>query len=65
MTWCVSNTATEENAWREIRPVKLNQRKRIDGLVALIDAIAKMLGTPGAEPSVYLTRGVRSLADFL
>jgi len=24
-----------------------------------------MLGTPGAEPSVYLTRGVRSLADFL
>jgi len=63
MTWCVSNTATEENAWREIRPVKLNQRKRIDGLVALIDAIAKMLGTPGAEPSVYLTRGVRTLGE--
>lgn len=61
LAWCMSNLATEENAWREIRPVKLSQRKRIDGGVALIDAIAKMTATPAAQRSVYLTRGVRTL----
>ena len=65
MNWCVGNLAIEENAWREIRPVKINQRKRIDGGVALIDALAKMIATPYAAASVYATRGVRSLADYL
>jgi hypothetical protein len=39
----------EENHWREIRPVKLDQRKRIDGGVALIDALATLLVTPMAR----------------
>lgn len=39
MTMCVGNLAIEENRWREIRPVKISQRKRIDGGVACIDAI--------------------------
>ena len=60
-SWCLGNMGKEENAWREIRPVKLAQRKRIDGGVALIDALAKMTATPAAERSVYLTRGVRVL----
>lgn len=46
MTMCVGNLAIEENRWREIRPVKLSQRKRIDGGVACIDAIKKMQLTP-------------------
>ena len=54
----------EENTWREIRPVKLNQRRRIDGGVALIDGIWTMTKTPAAERSVYLTRGVLSLDEF-
>ena len=33
MNWCVSNLAVEENAWQEIRPVKISQRQRIDGPV--------------------------------
>jgi phage terminase large subunit-like protein len=45
-TWCVTNMAMEEYAWHEIRPVKIAQRKRIDGGVALVDAIAAMLETP-------------------
>jgi phage terminase large subunit-like protein len=61
--WCMGNMGKEENAWREIRPVKLAQRKRIDGGVALIDALAKMTATPAAERSVYLTRGVRVLGE--
>ena len=50
MTWCVGNMGKEENTWREIRPVKLSQRKRIDGGVALIDALAKMTATPYTPP---------------
>lgn len=46
MTMCVTNMAVEENAWREIRPVKISQRKRIDGGVALVVALAKMLTAP-------------------
>lgn len=42
MTMCIGNMGKEENTWREIRPVKLSQRKRIDGGVALIDAICTM-----------------------
>jgi len=42
MAMCIGNMGKEENSWREIRPVKLSQRKRIDGGVALIDAICTM-----------------------
>jgi len=63
LAWCMGNMGTEENAWREIRPVKLNQRKRIDGGVALVDALAQMTATPAAQRSVYATRGVRTLGD--
>jgi phage terminase large subunit-like protein len=58
MAWCVSNTATEENAWREIRPVKIAQRKRIDGMVALIDAVAKMVKAPLDEAPAWLSEGL-------
>jgi phage terminase large subunit-like protein len=63
MAWCISNMGKEENTWQEIRPVKITQRKRIDGGVALIDALAKMIATPAPEPLVYLTRGVRTLGQ--
>ncbi len=65
MAMCIGNMAKEENAWREIRPVKIAQHKRIDGGVALADAIWKMLKSPAPEASVYLTRGVMSLGDYL
>lgn len=42
MTMCIGNMGKEENHWREIRPVKLSQRKRIDGGLALIDAVHVM-----------------------
>ena len=57
MAMCMGNMGKEENAWREIRPVKINQRKRIDGGVALIDALVeddedaggRALGVPEAR----------------
>jgi len=72
MAMCMANMGKEENTWREVRPVKLHQRKRIDGGVALIDAIWKMTKTPAAPPNVYNTRkdadgkfrGVLSLDEY-
>ncbi len=61
--WCMGNMGKEENAWREIRPVKISQRKRIDGGVALIDALAQLTATPASARSVYLMRGVRVLGE--
>lgn len=65
MTWCIGNMGKEENSWQSIRPVKLHQRKRIDGGVALIDAICTMERTAPQADSVYNERGVLSLADYL
>jgi phage terminase large subunit-like protein len=54
MNWCMSNLAIEENKWQEIRPIKVNQRTRIDGGTALILALAMLLRQPPApEPPTY------------
>lgn len=55
--WTINNMAIEENAWREIRPIKIDQRKRIDGGVAIIDGLAVMGRTPEQPRSVYRERG--------
>jgi phage terminase large subunit-like protein len=52
LAWCVANMAIEENAWREIRPVKMTQRKRIDGGVALIDGLEGMGAIEDEDPPV-------------
>jgi phage terminase large subunit-like protein len=62
MDWCMGNMAVEENSWREIRPIKIDQRKRIDGGVALIVAEAVMLEVPSVEK---FSGVVRNLAEFL
>lgn len=50
LAWCIANMAIEENAWREIRPVKIAQRKRIDGGVGLIDGLERMGATAADDP---------------
>jgi hypothetical protein len=61
---CIGNMGKEENHWREIRPVKLHQRKRIDGGVALIDGICVMERTdPEAGESVYERRALVSVGE--
>ena len=53
MAWCMANMAVEQNAWREIRPIKISQRKRIDGGVALIDGLERMTATSAAEKKQF------------
>jgi len=42
LAWCLANMAVEPNGWREIRPIKITQRKRIDGGVALVDGLERL-----------------------
>ena len=53
MNWNMSNLAIEENAWREIRPIKISQRQRIDGPVSLILALAMHLRHQPAPEKMY------------
>ncbi len=49
-----------------IRPVKPRKNaKRIDGVVATLIALSRLIATPELPPSVYLSRGVKSLGDYL
>lgn len=50
MAWNISNMGVEENTWREIRPIKLTQRKRIDGGVALIEGLEGLCATDDDPP---------------
>lgn len=61
MTMCIGNMGKEENHWREIRPVKLQQRKRIDGGVALIDGICTMERTVSEPVPAWQTDGIMVL----
>ena len=59
LDWNVSNLAVETNKWNELRPVKLSQTQRIDGCVAIIDALAVMALKYEPEfVSVYETQEV-------
>jgi len=42
-----------------IRPIKANQRKRIDGVVAAVTALSRLMVMPGGSSSPYQNRGVR------
>jgi phage terminase large subunit-like protein len=58
MAWNIANLAIEENDWNEIRPVKFDQRKRIDGGLAAIIALSRAIRVPVEPASVYEDRGV-------
>lgn len=53
MGYCLANLATEENRWQELRPIKVNQRTRIDGGVALILALGMVLRLQPAPMPEY------------
>jgi phage terminase large subunit-like protein len=46
MTWCVANAAVKEDENENIRPVKTNPKKRIDGVVAAVTALSRLMVLP-------------------
>jgi phage terminase large subunit-like protein len=61
LTWMADNVAVEHDAAGNIKPSKIKSTERIDGIVALVMALARaMLAGPGKpKGSIYDRRGVR------
>ena len=61
MTWCVANAAVKEDENENLRPVKTSPRKRIDGVVAAVTALSRLMVLPDRPASPYAYRGVRTV----
>jgi phage terminase large subunit-like protein len=63
MRWCVANCEVSSDAAGNIKPVKpsgaYSATRRIDGVVAALIALQRLMLTPEPEQSVYATRGVQ------
>ena len=58
LRWMASNVSIEQDAADNWKPSKKKSFERIDGIVALIMALARAAGQPLPPPSVYTRRGV-------
>jgi len=58
LRWMASNVSAEIDAAGNIKPSKKKSRERIDGIVALIEAIGRAIVAREPETSVYDTRGL-------
>jgi phage terminase large subunit-like protein len=61
LRWCASNVAVETDAAGNIKPSKKRSTEKIDGIVALIMALSRMIVQPEVPESVYMHRGI----DFI
>lgn len=58
LKWCVSNVAVREDKKGNIFPFKPSRRKRIDGVVATIIGLSRLIADQGQKASVYENRGL-------
>ena len=61
LRWMLSNTVIDTDAAECIKPTKKKSTGRIDGTVALIMAIGRMIANATSKESVYKKRGLRVL----
>jgi len=61
LTWMMSNVATLTDPAENIKPAKNKSTERIDGVVALIMALARQMVLPPTAGSVYEGRGIVTL----
>lgn len=58
LKWMASNAVAKTDPAGNVKPDKANSEGKIDGIVALIMAIDRMIREEGAEESVYNERGI-------
>jgi phage terminase large subunit-like protein len=58
LRWMASNVAVEEDAAGNLKPSRRRSIQRIDGIVALINAVGRAVLFPVREQSVYQSRGL-------
>lgn len=61
LRWMVSNVAVEQDAAGNIKPSKRRSKEKIDGVVALVNALGVAISNPVAPASVYQDRGLLTL----
>lgn len=61
LEWCASNVAIETDAAGNIKPSKSKSTERIDGIAALVSALALATSAEIAKPSIYEGRGIRMI----
>lgn len=61
LTWMSRNVQAEIDAAGNVKPSKKKSTEKIDGIVGLVMAIGCAMLKPEAPPSVYETRGLRTL----
>ena len=57
LRWCAQNVAIERDAADNIKPSKVKSTERIDGIVALVEALGVAMAREHQAPSVYERRG--------
>lgn len=63
LTWNASNTMTTTDPAGNLKPIKSDPKKRIDGIAALLMAVDAALRSPETSGSVYEERGIVVLGD--
>lgn len=58
LRWCAQNVALETDAAGNIKPSKAKSTERIDGIVALVEALGVAMSREIEAPSVYRERGL-------
>jgi len=61
LDWCAGNVVLEYDAAGNIKPSKKDPVKRIDGVAALVNALARLIVDDLPTVSIYETQGIRSL----
>jgi len=63
MDWMISNIAAEQNAAGDIKPSKVKSSEKIDGPVAMILGLSKLIQVEPKKISIYKSRGLASTGD--
>lgn len=61
LRWCAQNVAIETDAAGNIKPSKAKSTERIDGIAALVTALAMATADGGPQRSVYEERGLLTI----
>ncbi len=61
LRWMVDNVTVARDAAENLKPDKRRSRNKIDGVVALVNALDRAMRREETGPSIYETRGVREL----
>lgn len=61
LNWMADNVVVSSDPAGNIKPDKKKSKEKIDGITALVMAIARVMGNAGEQKSIYEERGIRTI----